>query len=96
MTEALVFVATVDDISYQITCRVALVGGKLLASPTVKQAAASDLDLLYVGLEDEPVMVEMQASRFPDTTIGCHCEWLQANQPFAHLSATSELPFSRL
>ena len=71
MTEALVSVATVDDFTYFHTCRVALVGGKLLASPTVKQTAASNLDLLYVGLEDEAVMIEMQASCFSHRIIGC-------------------------
>jgi len=48
-------------------CRIALVDGQLLANPTVKQAGMSDLNLLYVGLEDVVVMLELQAPPPPRT-----------------------------
>ena len=58
-----------------------MVGGELLASPTVKQAAASDLDLLYVGLGDEAVMLEMQASCLSDTVVSPTREYPTREHP---------------
>ena len=47
--------------------RVARVGGELIASPTHAQRLESDLDLIYVGSENELVMIEGTGQEIPES-----------------------------
>ncbi len=46
--------------------RVARVGGELIANPTHTQRKDSDLDLIYVGNENDLVMIEGEAQEIPE------------------------------
>ncbi|NCZ53472.1 MAG: polyribonucleotide nucleotidyltransferase, partial [Verrucomicrobia bacterium] len=46
--------------------RVARVAGKFIANPTHNENAESDLDLVYVGTETEPLMIEGSARELPE------------------------------
>lgn len=46
--------------------RVGRIGGEFVANPTHDQRADSDLDLIYVGSEDEVIMIEGDAFEVPD------------------------------
>jgi polyribonucleotide nucleotidyltransferase len=46
--------------------RVGRIGGEFIANPTHEQRADSDLDLIYVGSEDEVIMIEGDAFEVPD------------------------------
>src|SRR6187397_424347 len=46
--------------------RVGRVSGEFVANPTHTQRADSDLDLIYVGSEDEVIMIEGDAFEVPD------------------------------
>jgi polyribonucleotide nucleotidyltransferase len=46
--------------------RVGRIGGEFVANPTHEQRVDSDLDLIYVGSEDEVIMIEGDAFEVPD------------------------------
>ncbi|HWB01789.1 MAG TPA: polyribonucleotide nucleotidyltransferase [Verrucomicrobiales bacterium] len=46
--------------------RVGRIAGEFVANPTHEQRADSDLDLIYVGSEDEVIMIEGDAFEVPD------------------------------
>ena len=46
--------------------RVGRVDGEFVANPTHSERASSDLDLIYVGSEDEVIMIEGDAFEIPD------------------------------
>jgi len=46
--------------------RVGRVNGELVANPTHAQRADSDLDLVYVGTENDVIMIEGSARELPE------------------------------
>src|SRR5436309_725402 len=49
--------------------RVGRINGKFVANPTHAQMAESDLDLVYVGMEKEPLMFEGSAKEISDSDV---------------------------
>lgn len=45
--------------------RVARVGGQLVLNPSAQDAGRADMSLLYAGIEEETVMLDLQVPRFP-------------------------------
>ncbi|MFZ5806425.1 MAG: polyribonucleotide nucleotidyltransferase [Verrucomicrobiota bacterium] len=60
--------------------RVGRIEGKFIANPTHTQMAQSDLDLIYVGTENDVIMIEGSAKQLPD-------EELAKAMDFAHEQA---------
>lgn len=70
--------------------RVARVGGEFIANPTHDQQAESDLDLVYVGSENDLVMFEGSADEISDDDFNAALKWAQeAIQP--QIQAQKEL-----
>ena len=59
----------ISDIPWNgpIACvRVARIEGEFVANPTIDQQFSSDLDLIYVGKEDQMLMIEGSADQLPE------------------------------
>lgn len=63
---------TVSDIPWNGPCgavRVGRIQGQFVANPTHQQMPDSDLDLVYVGTQDEILMIEGSAREIPEETL---------------------------
>jgi polyribonucleotide nucleotidyltransferase len=70
--------------------RVGRVGGELIANPTHSQMADSDLDLVYVGNEQDVVMIEGAAKEIPEADFNAALKFAHESvQPI--ISAQKEL-----
>jgi polyribonucleotide nucleotidyltransferase len=68
--------------------RVGRINGELVANPTHEERAQSDLDLVYVGTEDDVIMIEGSAKEIPEA------DFIKALE-FAHVHAREMIQAQR-